>query len=166
MMETNETNRKLTFLRVLIYFYRILGITFGGISLDEKGNLIKSQFWLYYGWFGCIIYFSFMAFMVVASMQQQIAEELNKDHKGTFLYYMIVVILPITGATMIISIVYINQKFGFKIFDIFIKHSLTKCKKLKLVKIILFAFSMSLVITFVVQSSVYGDGHHIFNSFF
>ena len=165
MMKTNETDCRLTFLRVLIYFYRILGITFGGISLDEKGNLVKSPFWLYYGWFGCITYISLTAF-IVASMHHQIFEQLNKDQNGTFLYYMILVIWPIIGFTSVISIVYVNQKFGFKIFDIFIKCSLTKFKKLKLWKNILCAFSMVLVIIFVVQSSVYGDIQHILSSFF
>ena len=138
-MKTKQTNCRLTFLRVLIYFCRISGITFGGISLDDKGNLIKSPFWLYYGWFGCIIYFSLTAF-IVASMHDQILEQMNKDQNGMFLYYIIVVIWPIMVSTMIISIVYINQKFGFKIFDIFIKYSLTKFKKLKFLKIILCFF--------------------------
>ena len=102
---------------------------------------------------------------MAASIHYQIFEELNKDHKGTFLYYMILVIWPIMGFTSVISIVYINQKFGFKIFDIFIKYSLTKFKKLKLVKMILFVFWMIWIIIFIAQSSVYGDRQRIFSSF-
>ena len=102
---------------------------------------------------------------MAASIHYQIFEELNKDHKGTFLYYMILVIWPIMGFTSVISIVYINQKFGFKILDIIVKYSLTKFKKLKLVKMILFVFWIVWVITFIIQSSVYGDGQRILSSF-
>ena len=165
MMKTNQTDCKFTtFLRLLIYFYRILGTTFGGISLDKKGNLIKSSFWLYYGWFGCMIYFGLMALSVLTSLNQQTFEQLNKDKSGRSVYYMIVVIWPIIGSLMISSIVYTNQKFGFEMFDIFTKYSSTKFRKLKPVKMILVVFSIYWIITFVVQSSVYGDGR-IYTSF-
>ena len=151
-MKTNQTDCKFTtFLRLLIYFYRILGTTFGGISLDKKGNLIKSSFWLYYGWFGCMIYFGLMALSVLTSLNQQTFEQLNKDKSGRSVYYMIVVIWPIIGSLMISSIVYTNQKFGFEMFDIFTKYSSTKFRKLKPVKMILVVFSIYWIITFVVQ---------------
>ena len=166
MMKTNQTNCKsTTFLRFLIYSYRILGTTFGGISFDGEGNLIKSPFWLYYGWFGCIIYFFSMMFFVLDSLHQQIFEQLDKYNNGRSVYYMVVVIWPIVGSSMISSIVYTNQKFGFKIFKIFIKYSLTKFKKLKLVKMVLIVYFMVWLITFVVQSSIYNDERVIINSF-
>ena len=143
MIRTNQINHKsTTFLRILIYFYRILGITFGGTSFDKNGYLINSPFWLYYGWFGCFVYFCLMVFFVISSMNQQTVEQLKKINNGTFLYYMIVVIWPIIGSLMISSIVYTNQKFGFEMFDIFTKYSSTKFRKLKPVKMILVVFSI------------------------
>ena len=166
MIRTNQINHKsTTFLRILIYFYRILGITFGGTSFDKNGYLINSPFWLYYGWFGCFVYFCLMVFFVISSMNQQTVEQLKKINNGTFLYYMIVVIWPIIGLTVISSLAYTNQKFGFKILNIFSRYSLTEFRKLKSVKIVLFLLSMASTITFVVQSSVYDFQRNFISSF-
>ena len=50
-MSNNIISRQ-KFLTFVIYYFRILGITFGGVSLDKNGNIIKSEFWYYFGWFG------------------------------------------------------------------------------------------------------------------
>ena len=104
-------------------------------------------------------------FFVLALLHQQVFEQMNKYNNERSVYYVIVVIWPIIGSSMISSIVYTNQKFGFKIFNIFIKYSLTKFKKLKLVKMVLIVYFMVWLITFVVHSSVYSDGYIIINSF-
>lgn len=51
-----EFNKTQKFLYFVICFYRIIGVSFGGISLNQKGLLIKSKFWYYFGWFGCVFH--------------------------------------------------------------------------------------------------------------
>ena len=161
----NQTNYKsTTFLRVLIYFYRIFGITFGGVSLDEKDNLTKSRFWFYYGWFGCLIYFISIMLLIFISLSQQTFAQLDQDF-GRLQYYIIAIIWPVLGFTIVGFIVYINQKYGFKILSIFVEFSLGRFKALKPVKVILFVLPVIWIITFVVQSCVYRDTRHIIASF-
>ena len=60
----NQVYSRPKFLWFVINFYRILGITFGGISLDKNGNLIKSTFWYHFGWLSFIFYASTIIFFI------------------------------------------------------------------------------------------------------
>ena len=65
-MESIQVNSNFQIFNIVLYFYRIVGVSFGGVSIDnKKGLLIKSKFWHYFGWFGSFVHL-IMALFVTA----------------------------------------------------------------------------------------------------
>ena len=119
MMSNNIISRQ-KFLTFVIYYYRILGITFGGVSLDKNGNIIKSEFWYYFGWFGCGIHiiFSIITSIITSLVVIQSMNQL-KDIK---MFLILGIFGNIVGSVVITAISIINQKYGFKIIKIAIEY--------------------------------------------
>ena len=67
-METLKIKQQSQFLSLVINFYRILGITFSGISLDKNGNIFKSKFWHHFGWLSFVIYLIPLMLLIIALM--------------------------------------------------------------------------------------------------
>ena len=155
-----ETNSQLKFVRFVINFYRILGITFGGIALDKNGNIIKSKFWFHFGWFGFTIYSIPIIFFIIVSLSFLLFKIINST-----LYTIIGVMLYIISLLMVCSTLIIHHKYGFQILNIFIEHSLTKFTKLKMVKIIWIIHVITNVLIFILQSVFFPDTSHISISF-
>lgn len=131
MIKLAKINSKSKFLSFVICFYRFIGISFGGIALDQNGDIVKSQFWYYFGWFGCCMYIVLLFFFIISSFTHYdyIIDKVN--------FYKILTILWLyTFVSMIGSIIIINQKYGLKIIKIVMKYSLTKFSKLKSIIII------------------------------
>ena len=150
-MKPNETIQRSKFLVFVIFFYRFLGITFGGVSIDKNGKIIKSKFWYYFGWFGFVLFSIPIIFFIIASV--------SIDHvfrsKNLTMYWIITIIWHITCISMIYSIVIINQKYGFKILKMLIKHSLTEYTKLGFIKIIWIVHLLIIFIIFMIQSCLF-----------
>ena len=147
------------FLKFAINFYRILGVTFGGISWDKNGNLIKSTFWYQFGWLGFVIYTISILYFILSSFKAF-------TERGLTIYLLVNVMWYITSTTRVFSILIIHHKYGFETFKFFMTHSLTGYTKLKSVKLIWFAHLVIFVLTFIVQSSCFPDWRHIIISFF
>ena len=130
-MKPNKNNSKSKLITFVIYYYRIIGTTFGGVSLDKNGDIIKSKFWYYFGWFGCGFYIILSSILLI--MVFSFIDQLLKVSK---LYMILGVFGNILLSIAIIAISIINQKYGFKIIKIVDEYSLTKFKKLKQVIII------------------------------
>lgn len=58
-------------LTFIIWFYRIIGISFGGINFDKNGIIIKSKFWNYFGYFGCIFHCLVAAILLADTFMSQ-----------------------------------------------------------------------------------------------
>lgn len=131
MIKLAGINSRSKFLSFVICFYRFIGISFGGIALDQNGDIIKSQFWYYFGWFGCCMYTVLLLFFIISSFTQYdyIINKVN-------LYKILTILWLYTFTSMIGSIIIINQKYGLKIIKIVLKYSLTKFHKLKSITII------------------------------
>ena len=61
----------------IINFYRILGITFGGLSFDKNGNIIKSKFWYRFSWFGFVIYTIVILFFMISSFSYKLISKMG-----------------------------------------------------------------------------------------
>ena len=147
------------FLYFVIWFYRIIGVSFGGISLDERGTMIKSKFWYYYGWFGC-------CFHIIISLSITVIKNIpgafeNLWNTKFIIIKLLMFVSRILLHIMFISISLIIQKYGFKI-DILIKYSLTKFKKLKIIAII---WITHLVMIFSVFSVAYYSRRNLIGFF-
>ena len=159
-MKTLQRNSQSKFLIYAIYFYRLLGISFGGLSIDKNGNIIKSPFWYHFGWLGFIIYSIIISYFLIYSIFDTIYQSV-----GLTIYWLTNIIWIISSTSIIFSNLFINHKYGFKIIKIFLNNSLTKYSKLKLIKIIWIVHLIILVLTFIVQSSLFPDANNIFYSF-
>ena len=147
-MKRTETNQRSKFLTFIIFFYRFLGITFGGVSIDENGKIIKSKFWYHFGWFGFVLFSIPIMFFIISSV--------SMDHPSKSIdltiYLTITIIWYMIYISMICSIIIINQKYGFKILKMLMKHSLIELTKLRLVKIIWIVHLLIFIIIFIIQS--------------
>ena len=114
-------------LLLVIYFYRISGITFGGLSLGKNWNIIKSPFWYHFGWLGFVIYSIPIIYMIYDSFSDTTYSSANST-----INWVINVTWYLVSISKIWSILIIYHKYGLKILKIFIKHSLTELTKLKL----------------------------------
>ena len=159
-MKTLKINSQSRFLIYAIYFYRLLGISFGGITIDKNGNIIKSPFWYHYGWLGFVIYFILIIFFIIYAVNDTQYQSI-----GLTIYLFTNIMCCITNVMMFFSILFINHKYGFKIIKMFLKHSLTKYTNLKLIKIIWIVHLIILVLIFILQSSLYPYANEIIYAF-
>ena len=120
---------KLNFLKFVIWFYRINGITFGGICLDDQ-KIIKSKFWYFFGYFGCCFHISISLIIAFFTFHMILFEKSFATINITLSFWQLIKFV------MVIFISIANQKHGFEIINILIKYSLTKFNKLKTIAII------------------------------
>lgn len=144
-MDYKNLNVNSFILNFIISFYRFIGITFGGISFNENGDLIKSKFWYYFSNFGCCYHFVLTiiltSYTFIESFQLLISSQF-------FIVKLLVIIWQIVRDVIIISTsIILNKKYGFKIIKIIMKYSLTKLNKLQFIAIIWFIqFCVSIII--------------------
>lgn len=157
-MKTIQVKSKSKFLNFVICFYRVSGITFGGISLDKNGNIIKSKFLNYFGWIG----FCFYVIMIFSHLIHLIDHiSVRYSFENTKLFIILTLIYHFISSVIITSIPLTNQIYGFKMIKTIIKYSLTKFSKLKpiiIIWIIYFTVCMSLIL---IQTILYPDAIHI-----
>ena len=156
-MKPNKNNSKSKLITFVIYFYRILGTTFGGVSMDANGNIIKSKFWYYYGWFGCGFYI-----IISLSILKMIILAIDKLLKESKLFMILGISGNVLISIAITAISIINQKYGFKIIKIGDDYSLTKFSKLKQVIIIWIIHLTICFSVYFVQKILYFNSTQIF----
>ena len=120
-------------LTFIIWFYRIIGIPFGGINFDKNGIIIKPKFWNYFGYFGCIFHCLVAAIILAETFMSQFFKQLIQS-KFTWIK-LVLFIWQWLRALTIITIVITNQKYGFKIAKTF-NDSLKSFNEIKQIKII------------------------------
>ena len=144
-MKILRMNSQSKFLVYPIYFYRFLGISFGGISIDKNGNIIKSRLWYHFGWLGFTIYSVIILYFLIQAIFDTIYKSV-----GLTIYWLTTIMWNITSASIISSNLIISHKYEFKIIKIFLNDSSTKYSKLKVIKIIWIVHLVILTLTFIV----------------
>ena len=114
--ETLKIHSQSRFLIYAIYFYRFLGISFGGISIDKNGNIIKSSFWYHFGWLGFVIYSILITFFIIYAINDSSYQSI-----GLTIYLITNIMWYTTDVTMICTFLFINHKYGFKIIKMLLK---------------------------------------------
>ena len=146
---------EMNFLNFVIWFYRINGITFSGICVDDQ-RIIKSKFWYYFGYFGC---FHITTWMIVVFAYFIYS---FKNEKSFVIIETMILIGLLIKSVMVIFISIANQKHGFEIINILIKYSLTKFNKLKTIAII---WCIHLVMDIIMFVIAFSSSLNIFNFF-
>ena len=144
-----EINKRQEFLYFVICFYRMIGVSFGGISLNQRGLLMKSKFWHYFGWFGCVFHIIFTIINFGISYQVGIFKH-QLDSKLTIIT-ILMFFTKLLLSIMMISISIIYQKHGFIIIKIIIKHS-KQNYQLKLIAILWCFHIMMSIMMFIFGS--------------
>lgn len=135
-------------IKFMIWYYRIIGISFGGISLDEKGTIVKSKFWCYFGFCGClfhiVIALSLIQILFLSASQQLVDSKL-------VIIKLFLIAWQFLRSFLIISISIINQKYGFKIMNICLKYSFNHLNKLKQIQIIWIIYNLIGLVLFAIN---------------
>ena len=146
----------LKFLRFVIWFYRTIGVSFGGISLDRNGLINKTKFWMYFGYFGIGFYIATVLMYAV----YRFYDDMFKNAETFVTIKVIVLSWQFIKSIMILSICFINQKYGHKIINILIEYEFTKLDRLKKIAILwcihLMIFSIIFCLTFSTSLSLFG----------
>ena len=98
-MEAENFDSK--FLNFVLWFYRFIGVSFGGISLDKRGTMIKSRFWYYYGWFGC-------CFQIIISLSITIITNISGAFENIWNTKFIIIKLLMFVTKILLSIMSIS----------------------------------------------------------
>lgn len=143
----------------VIWFHRINGVTFGGVSFNEKGTLIKSKFWSKFGYFGCLFHFIMSIIIIAITHKKDSFENLRRLTIIKTLLY----IWEHLRILMMMSISIINQKYGFDIINILITYSQTKFNKLRTIAMIwLIHVIISIIIFFMSFSTKFNLSNILF----
>jgi hypothetical protein len=108
--------------RVYIWFYRILGFTFGGVSIDSENKLFVNKYLKYYGFFWSIVATLYnITGLIVLSTSDQI---LAIYKSGQVIAYCLCFLIGFLSVfQIIVNIWYLNLK-GIKFMEIFVQYDL------------------------------------------
>jgi len=125
--------------RVYVWFYRILCITFGGIFINSSGKLCINKYLKYFGYFGSIVMtiLNIIGFIYVVISEQMIS--LYKSSPNTYYVTCMAMALQMTHITT--NLLYLNKN-GIKFIGTFYQYEMD----VKKTQIILFLIWISHII--------------------
>ena len=101
-------------IKFIIWYYRVIGVSFGGTSLDENGTIVKSKFWYYFGSCGCFFHFVIVGYLMQVLFLSTVKQLMESK---LVIIKLFVFTWQFLRSFIIISISIINQKYGFKIIN-------------------------------------------------
>jgi len=108
--------------RAYIWFYRIIGITFGGVNIDSENKLFFSKYLKYYGFLFSIVatLYNITGFLVFSTSDQFLAVYRSGQVMAYCLSFLISFLVVFQ---IIVNIWYLNLK-GIKFMKIFVQYDL------------------------------------------
>jgi hypothetical protein len=108
--------------RAYIWFYRILGLTFGGVSIDSENKLFVNKYLKYYGFLCCIVatLHNITVFIIFAT-----SDEILVAYKyGQVMAYWVVILTNLLLIFQItVNLWYLNLN-GMKFVEIFVQYDM------------------------------------------
>ena len=119
------------FNNLYFWYYKLIGVNFGGYSLDRNGNFTKSFGWRLYGFVLIIISSTILWYMITHIMQ---TDEIMmiKQSNHPFLYELIFTSWLVRDTLMPFVALIIGQKYGLKLIRLIIKYPIEN-RKLEIV---------------------------------
>src|SRR5882724_439232 len=114
-------NKKvLYFISVLLWFHRILGLTFGGLSIDSNGRIFVNKYYKFYGYFMIALVISITTWTNIYSIVnlKQFLLSVNLVNIPVIAYLMF--ISKLIQEILAIFIVFHMNIHGFEIIKIFV----------------------------------------------
>jgi hypothetical protein len=108
--------------RAYIWFYRILGITFGGISIDSENKFFINKYLKYYGFLYniVIILYNITGFLVISTSEEILAAY---KYGQIWVYWVIVLINLLLLFQIMVNLWYLNLN-GMKFIEIFVQYDM------------------------------------------
>ncbi len=119
----SKINSKVTLIaRAYIWFYRIIGITFGGVSIDSENKLFFSKYLKYYGFLFSIIatLYNITGFLVFSTSDQFLAVYRSGQVMAYCLGFLINFLVVFQ---IIVNIWYLNLN-GIKFMEVYVQYDL------------------------------------------
>jgi hypothetical protein len=145
-MESNKINfQKVSLIpKVLIYYYRIFGITFGGL-VERNGELVVNE---KFKLFGNLVTISLIGLYIITSRCVFDSRFFDQIYASGFtvVYYLIILCREIRDILVIINLYYYQFK-GFELFKVLVEYKITKTKY-KLFILILYVLHLSVQVIY------------------
>jgi hypothetical protein len=144
-MESNKISFKKVSLipTVLIFYYRIFGITFGGLVKRNGEFVVNKKFKL----FGNIFTLSLIGLYLITSRYLFDSRFLDQIYASgfTIVYYLIILCREIRDILVVINLYYYQFK-GFELFKVLIEYKITKTKyKLSILMLYILHLSVQVI---------------------
>jgi hypothetical protein len=108
--------------RAYIWFYRILGITFGGVSIDSENNFYVNKYLKYYGFlYTIVITLCSVTVFLVFSTSDEVLDAYK--HGQVMTYWVVVLTSLLLIFQVMVNLWYLNLN-GIKFIEIFVQYDM------------------------------------------
>ena len=132
MLQINNSEKQMSkFTKLYFWYYKLIGVNFGGYSLDQNGFLKKSFAWKLYGYLLIIISSTILWYttaMIMCTDEIKIIKQSNRP----FLYELILISWLVRDVLMPLVTLIIGQKYGLKLIRLTMKYPIEN-RKLEIV---------------------------------
>ena len=133
MFDIVESNTSNLFDYLYFFYYKLLGINFGGLSIDKNGCIKKSFGWKVYGYLLIIITALILWYLTYEVMNSEEMLHL-KETKRPFLYELMLISWLVRNMWPLITLVTVHR-YGLKLILLTIKYKIQSVKHSILFKI-------------------------------
>ena len=113
------------------WYYKLVGVHFGGYSLDRNGNFTKSFGWKLYGYLLIIVSSAILWYMTAIMMHTDEMKMIKKSNYP-FLYELMFISWLVRDTLMPLVTLIIGQKYGLKLIRLIMKYPIEN-RKLEIV---------------------------------
>ena len=157
MFEIVKSDTSNLFDYLYFFYYKLLGINFGGLSIDKNGCFKKSFGWILYGYLLTIITVASLCYITYDTMHSEDMSYLKKT-KRPFLYELMVISWLVRNISPLITLV-TGHRYGLKLIQLTIKYKIQSVKLSILLKVFWIIHLISLLGNFLFELFNYGFQH-------
>ena len=131
----------LKLIKVLLWFSRIIGLTFGGLTIDSNGRLLVNKYYKIYGYLFAIVvtvydvYHFCWSFNHGYEAKRKIFNQYLSEQMSKVLPILMTSVIATWFSLKLVMVVFFNV-FGFKLVEMVVKCFKDKCQKRRNFKVI------------------------------
>ena len=121
MLQINKSEEPMSkFTKLYFWYYKLIGVNFGGYSLDQNGFLKKSFAWKLYGYFYILISVILLWSITVDFMYSDEMKMLKRSNRP-FLYELVLISYLVRNNLPLITLI-IGNRNGLQLIRLIIKY--------------------------------------------
>ena len=122
MLQMNNSEKPISkFTKLYFWYYKLIGVNFGGYSLDQNGFLKKSFAWKLYGYFYILISVILLWSITVDFMYSDQMKMLKRSNRS-FIYELVLISYLVRNNLPLITLI-IGHRNGLQLIRLIIKYS-------------------------------------------